>query len=123
MNIGDNLKNLRLSRGLTQEAVAKAAKVSIQTVFKYEQGIITNIPLTKIQAMAELFEVDPATILGWDRTEHSKTNGDLPALRERLRRQPGMRILFDAGKNATEQDLLDAAALIEGFKRRRDGEE
>ena len=123
MNIGDNLKNLRLSRGLTQEAVAKAAKVSIQTVFKYEQGIITNIPLTKIQAMAELFEVDPATILGWDRTEQPKTNGDLSTLREQLRRQPGMRILFDAGKNATEQDLLDAAALIEGFKRRRDGEE
>ena len=123
MNIGETLKKLRLSRGLTQEDVAKTINVSIQTVFKYEQGIITNIPLTKIQAMAELFEVDPATIIGWDRAEERPSNGDLSALREQLRRQPGMRILFDAGKNATEQDLLDAAALIEGFKRRRDGEE
>jgi hypothetical protein len=34
-----------------------------------------------------------------------------------------MRVLFDASKGATEQDLMDAAALLERFKRRRDGEE
>ena len=32
-------------------------------------------------------------------------------------------MLFDASKGATEQDLMDAAALLERFKRRRDGEE
>lgn len=53
----------------------------------------------------------------------SNGSGEMTALREQLRRQPGMRILFDAAKNATEQDLKDAAALIEGFKRRRGGEE
>ena len=57
-----------------------------------------------------------------DSTEATE-NGDIMALRERLRRQPGMRILFDASRNATEQDLLDAAHLIESFKKRRDGEE
>lgn len=55
--------------------------------------------------------------------EPQRTNGDLMALRECLRRQPGMRVLFDASNGATEQDLLVAAALLEGFKRRRDGEE
>lgn len=58
-----------------------------------------------------------------EQNKKASPNGDLTALREQLRRQPGMRILFDASKGATEQDLLDAAALIEGFKKRRDGEE
>ena len=124
MTIGENLKNIRLSRGLTQEDVAKAAKVSIQTIFKYEQGIITNIPLDKIQVMAELFDVDPASLIGWKRSEEiARPNGDLSSLREQLRRQPGMRILFDAGKNSTEEDLIEAARMLERFKKLRDGDE
>ncbi|NLW82774.1 MAG: helix-turn-helix domain-containing protein [Desulfovibrionales bacterium] len=83
--------------------------------------------------IAEALEVNVAWLMGSDDVpmegEEKKpqgkptSNGDLTALREQLRRQPGMRILFDASKGATEQDLKDAAALIEGFKRRRDGEE
>lgn len=40
-----------------------------------------------------------------------------------LRRKPGMHILFEAGKSATEQDLLDAAALLDNYRKRREGEE
>lgn len=124
MNLGETLKLLRVSMRLTQENVAKSINVSIQTIYKYEHSIITNISIDKIEAMAVLFEVDPASILGWTRSEeHPSTNGDLSALHELLRRNPGMRILFDASKNATEQDLLDAAALIENFKRRRNGDD
>ena len=72
MTIGENLKRLRLLHGFTQEEVAKAIKVSIQTVYKYEQGIITNIPLDKIQSLAALFEIDPASILGWSRSDSAK---------------------------------------------------
>lgn len=82
----------------------------------------------KVYALAKALDVSESWLMGkdvpMDRMESPiPTNGDLMDLREQLRRQPGMRILFDASKNATEQDLLDAAALIEGFKRRRGGEE
>ena len=98
MNLGDKLKNMRLSRGLTQEDVAKAIKVSIQTVYKYEQSIITNIPLDKIEGMAKLFDVDPASILGWSREEKNIHVQSAPL-------RPKQRILFDRSKELTDSQM------------------
>ena len=95
------------------------------TLQRYFTGETEKIPLSSLEKIAKAFDVDPAYLMGW-KTKYGNApepNNDLLALREQLRRQPGMRILFDASKGATEQDLLDAARLIEGFKRRRDGEE
>ena len=50
---------------MTLEEVAKFVGVSRQTVFKYENGIITNIPSDKIAMMAKLFNVSPAFLIGW----------------------------------------------------------
>lgn len=126
MTVGEKIRDLRQQREMTLKELAKAAHTSFQTIYKYENGIITNIPLDRIELIAKALDVKPEVLLGWTDTPsptvHANGNGDLNALREQLRRQPGMRILFDASKNATEQDLLDAAALIENFKRRRDGE-
>ncbi len=120
MTIGEKLLAARQAAGMTQQDVADRVGVTKQTIFKYENGIITNIPLDKLQAITDVLGVDPAVVMGWSA---SNGNGDLSALRERLRRQPGMRVLFDASDNATEQDLLDAAKLIEDFKKRREGRE
>lgn len=100
--------------------------VSRQTVSAWAKGERSPKQPT-IEYIASKFDVNLAWLNGYDVSRQGAPvpngNGDLTALREQLRRQPGLRILFDATKNATEQDLLDAAALIEGFKRRRDGEE
>ena len=125
---------LRERSGMTLEDVSKIVKVSKQTVQKYESGVVQSIPTDKIELLAKAYDVSPGYIMGWldeypdgvplsSREKSTPENGDLMALREQLRRQPGMRVLFDASKNATEQDLLDAAALLEGFKKRRDGDE
>lgn len=114
------IKLFRLQHGMTQAELAKAiGATSRSTISMYEGG--TREPdLETFEAIADVFNVPIADVMG---TDVVNGNGDVMALRERLRRQPGMRILFDASKGATEQDLMDAAALIENFKRRRDGEE
>lgn len=139
MSIADIIKTLREHSNMTQDEFAKqVAGVTFQAVSTWERGE-REPRMGVIQKLSDYYDIpksllidgSPADLL---RILNSKenyantssmtpSNGDLSALREQLRRQPGMRILFDAGKNATEQDLLDAAALIEGFKRRRDGEE
>lgn len=110
--------------GGTQQEIAKLLGVSRQTVGAWATGERSPKRPT-IEFIASKFNVDLAWLNGFDVEKHTnvETNGDMNSLREQLRRQPGMRILFDASKGATEQDLLDAAALIEGFKRRRDGDE
>ena len=34
-------------------------------MYKYENGIVTNIPMDKIETMAKLFSVTPAYLMGW----------------------------------------------------------
>lgn len=118
--------------GMTQENVADELGVSPQTVSAWHKGIRSPMK-AQVAKIAKTFNVNIDWLLGYDvpkaapenPTEEvaQETDGDLSAPHEQLGSRPGMRFHIDASKNATEQDLLDAAALIEGFKRRRDGEE
>lgn len=66
MTIGERIKKLRLGKmKMTQVAFADAINVSKQTLYKYENGIITNIPSDKIEAIANLCKVSPAELMGW----------------------------------------------------------
>lgn len=65
MNIGDRLKKLRIERDMTLEEVGAYIGASKQTLHKYENGLVTNIPSDKIELLAKLFRVSPAYIMGW----------------------------------------------------------
>ena len=74
-SIGARLKALRLDRGLTQDEVGQRVLVSKQTLYKYENDIVTNIPVDKIELLAEVYHVTPAYIMGWENPS-SLTTGD-----------------------------------------------
>ena len=69
MTIGDKIKSLRISQNLTQEELAQAVKTKKQTIHKYETGIISNIPASKIKLMADCFNTTPAYLMGWEEQE------------------------------------------------------
>ncbi len=64
--IGERIKELRTQKGKTLDEVANYAKTTRQTIYKYENNIITNIPSDKIEAIAKLFHVSPSYLMGWD---------------------------------------------------------
>lgn len=66
MSIGDRIKELRMKSGMTQEEAGKYIGISKQNLYKYENGIIENIPSDKIEKMAELYRVSPSYIMGWE---------------------------------------------------------
>jgi transcriptional regulator with XRE-family HTH domain len=66
-NIGERLKYLRTNHKLTQEEVGERINVSKQTLYKYENGIITNIPSDKIELLADIYNVSPAYLMGWEK--------------------------------------------------------
>lgn len=66
MSIGERIKQLREDNGHTMVYVGSIIGVTKQTLYKYENGIITNIPSDKIQALAKLYNVNPAYIMGWE---------------------------------------------------------
>ncbi len=54
LNIGERIKKLRNELGLTQEDLAACANTTKQTIHKYETGIITNIPSSKITHLLQI---------------------------------------------------------------------
>ena len=66
MTIGKRIRNLRTTVGMSQIELAQKIKVSKQTLYKYENDIITNIPSDKIELIAKVFSVTPALIMGWN---------------------------------------------------------
>lgn len=66
MTIGDRIKQAREKKGISQTELAESIGASKQTLYKYEMGIITNIPSDKIEAIARKLEVSPAYLMGWE---------------------------------------------------------
>lgn len=67
MTKGDRIRIAREAKGLTQEELGEILGTSKQTIYKYEQNVVTNIPSDKIELMATALGVEPAYIMGWDK--------------------------------------------------------
>jgi len=80
---GERIRKLREQYKMTQDELAEKLKTTKQTIYKYETGVITNIPSDKIEELALLFNVEPSYLMGWENTtafEHdTPTNLITPA--------------------------------------------
>ena len=47
MTVGDRIRQVRIEKDITQQELADCAGVSKQAVYKYENNIVTNIPMDK----------------------------------------------------------------------------
>jgi len=66
MTIGERIKMLREEMGITQSQLAEKVNTTKQTIYKYENNIITNIPSDKIEIISNFFGISPAILMGWD---------------------------------------------------------
>ena len=102
---GREFKELREAKGLTLKEVAKVLKVSEQAVNKYELEIVRNIPLDRIEAMANLYGVPPSYIMEWDESSSSSLLDDEQRLLQMYR------ALNLAGKKRALQELDDLTQI------------
>ena len=74
MTKGERIKLLREKANMTQEELAKLLNTTKQTIYKYEQSVVTNIPSDRVERIAEVLNTTPAYIMGWqsDTPETSK---------------------------------------------------
>ena len=77
MTIGERIKKKRIESGFRQVDFANKIDVSKQTLYKYENNIITNIPSDKIEAISKVLNLSPMYIMGWEDLEQPipKSNG------------------------------------------------
>lgn len=69
MTIGSKIRSAREQAGLTMEELGKRCGTTKQTIYKYETGKVTNIPLDRLQLIASVIGVSAAYLLGWEDAE------------------------------------------------------
>ncbi len=80
--IASRLKSLRKEKRMTLDELAARVGTSKQTIHRYENGIITNIPHEKIESLATALGVTPADLMGWE--YNSTFNNIVPISIKRL---------------------------------------
>ena len=66
MTVGDRIRQVRIEKDITQQELADCAGVSKQAVYKYENNIVTNIPMDKLSLIASKLGVTPCFLMGWE---------------------------------------------------------
>lgn len=66
MKIGENIKYLRERINMSQTELADRLHTTKQTIYKYENGIVTNIPSDRIELLAQILQCTPSYLMGWE---------------------------------------------------------
>lgn len=108
----NRLKELRGSRGLTQEDMAKLIGVVRPTYTKYESGDI-QMSDQILKKISQIFGVSIDYILCNDVPEIAS---DPWTLREAEREDPDRKRLFRLARYGSAQDIRQASALIDALR-------
>ena len=119
------IKELRLKNKLTLLEVANALGVSEATAQRYESGEIKNLKYDTIVALANLFKVSPGYLMGWESDDEESfsaheeyyNNPEVAQLAEEMSSKPGLRVLFDASRDLSEDSLKMFAQMIDTYKK------
>lgn len=77
MTKGQRIRTKREERNMGLTELAEKAHMSKQTLYKYENDIVTNIPSDKIEALANALEIAPSYLMGWDDFVKDVTSGQV----------------------------------------------
>ena len=118
---GERIRDLRLRRHLTLDDVARYLGVGRQTIYKYEHGTVTNIPLENLEKMAVLFETTPGYLACWDK--EVPPEDDLPKNDDIRLLIRGLNKLSDEQiRQATEMMKIMFAKYADYFEKEHDDE-
>ena len=115
----NTVKELRERAGMQQKEIAAAVGVSRPTVSEWEHQK-KDPSGDRLIRLADLFGVSTGVVLGYDpvpgANRQPDDDADLWELREQYRRREGMRILFNTARQCTDQELKQAAALVDALR-------
>lgn len=123
MSVGERIRALRTARGLSQVELAAAVGESKQTIYKYEASIITNIPLSKLEAIARALHVSPVELTDWGAEgADGQEDGELMEYLEMLRSRPECRAFLSTAKGASKAEVEENVRFITALRQARKDE-
>ena len=112
LEIINRIKTRRIELGMSYQDLADKTGMSKSTLQRYETGAIKNIPLDKLSDLAEALQLDPIYLMGIDPPSYY-IDPEAAQLAQELYTRPEMRVLFDASKKLSKEDVEMFTALIE----------
>src|SRR5450755_4324356 len=82
-SVGKNIRTLRHQRGWSQEDVANRLGISIPAFSKIETGV-TDINLSRLEQIADVYEIDVVQILSMDAEEIEQQPSNLSIIQKKL---------------------------------------
>lgn len=116
-DIGNRIAEIRRQRGLNQDELAELSTLSRISIARYETGKIEP-GAQALGRIADALEVSTDVLLGRTDEQEELTESDI--LRERLRRDPNYRMLFDAAESAKPEHIRAAAAMLKSLEGMKD---
>ena len=124
----NRVKELMDRAGMQNKELAALCHVSAPTISDWANNK-KNPSGENLKKLCKIFNVSSGVVLGYDEIPKSaqEINAELDedawAIRERLRRDPNYRLLFDAADNASPEHLRAAAAMLKALETKEGSDE
>lgn len=114
MTFKDRLKELRTARGYSQAELAKKLGLSASTISMYEVGS-REPDFEKLELIADFFNVDISYLLGKEVVSTYLLDPQAAEMAKELYEREELRVLFDASRNASAEDIRMVARMLKGL--------
>lgn len=117
MTISNKIKRLRKAAKISQVELAKKLDTTKQTIYKYENGLITNIPSDKIEIMARLFGTTPQYLMGWESSNDIETDaqGEIEKIVNAANSNKDVKTFFTQVADMSPEDFETARKVIDAL--------
>lgn len=116
MRFGENLRNLRIARGYTQERLAKMLGSSQASITSWENE--TREPdFQTIRKLATFFNVPMSALLPSDDTAPEDY---AIKVADQLHQNPKLKLVFDRSRFLSDQDLDAVLGILSALQKERD---
>ncbi len=122
MNIGERIRERRLELNMSQDDLAKAAGYKSRSSINKIEMDGRGLPQNKIVDIAKALRVTPAYLMGWEDEDRSSyyLDPEVAQMAQEMYERPEMRVLFDASRRATKEDIEAVANILEKMSQKQD---
>ena len=116
MEFAERLKELRTNRGLSQVELGKKLGLSNSTISMYERGE-REPDYDTLELIGDYFNVDINYLLGTEIGSMYYLDPNVAEMAKELYEREELRVLFDASKNASPEDIMTVARMLKGLSK------
>lgn len=116
MLFSERLRELRQNKGLSQSQLADALNISKSAISMYELGK-REPDLETLEGIADFFNVDINYLIGKEDGSMYYLDPDAAEIAQEVQQRPELKILFDASRKVSADDLELVINMIDRLKK------